>query len=240
MAAASLQHRHRIDERMDDPSIDPREHDRALAGLERLNRWSRSHWLLWPWLVDEARTRNARGEALRVLDVATGSGDAPLALARRARAAGLSIEWTLADRSTHVLEVAARRAHEAGVAVRLVEADLFAGSIAAERHDVVTCSLFLHHCGELEAPRALRAMADAAEHAVLLTDLERSRPGLLLAWAGSRVLTRSPVVHFDAVASVRGAFTLDEARAIADSAGLAGARFERTWPARWRMCWRRA
>jgi hypothetical protein len=83
-------------------------------------------------------------------------------------------------------------------------------------------------------------MADAAEHAVLLTDLERSRPGLLLAWAGSRVLTRSPVVHFDAVASVRGAFTLDEARAIADSAGLAGARFERTWPARWRMCWRRA
>lgn len=234
-----MRQRQRIDERMDDPALDAREHDRALAGLVRLNAWSGSNWLLWPWLAEEARACNAGGEPLRVLDVATGSGDAPIAMAAKARALGLRIEWILADRSRHVLGVAEARARADGVPVTLVEADLFSGRIAARAH-VVTCSLFLHHCTESQATEALRAMAAAAERCVLLTDLERSRAGLALAWAGSRILSRSPVVHFDAVASVRGAFTIPEARALAEDAGLGGAGFERAIPARWRMRWRRA
>ena len=63
-------------------------------------------------------------------------------------------------------------------------------------------------------------MASAADVAVGIADLDRSNAGLALAWIGSRVLTRSRVVHFDALASVRAAFTLDEARAMAHEAGL--------------------
>jgi hypothetical protein len=47
-------------------------------------------------------------------------------------------------------------------------------------------------------------------------------------------------VHYDALVSVRAAFTIEEARALAQSAGLAGAQFERAWPARWRLWWSRA
>ena len=74
----------RVDELMDDPAIDGTEHDHALAGLVRLNAWSRSHWLLWPRIAKTARQVNANGRTLRVLDVATGSGDGPIAMARRA------------------------------------------------------------------------------------------------------------------------------------------------------------
>ena len=83
-------------------------------------------------------------------------------------------------------------------------------------------------------------MKEAAEVAVAVTDLDRSRTGLALAWLGSRVLSRSRVVHYDALVSVRAAFTIEEARALAQSAGLAGAQFERAWPARWRLWWSRA
>ena len=69
----------------------------------------------------------------------------------------------------------------------------------------------------------------------IVGDLERSRLGLALAWAGTRVLSRSPVVHVDALRSVRAAFTLPEARALAEAAGLPHARVTRHWPCRWRL-----
>ena len=38
----------RVEELMDDPALDPREHHAALAGLKRLNAWSKSARILWP------------------------------------------------------------------------------------------------------------------------------------------------------------------------------------------------
>ena len=219
----------RVDELMDDPAIDGTEHDHALAGLVRLNAWSRSHWLLWPRIAKTARQVNANGRTLRVLDVATGSGDGPIAMARRARREGINIDWTLCDVSAHALEVARARAAAADITVATVRCDLLREAIPA-RADIVINSLFLHHCDQATAQIALARMKD----------LDRSRAGLALAWLGSRVLSRSRVVHYDALVSVRAAFTIEEARALAQSAGLAGAQFERAWPARWRLWWSRA
>lgn len=229
----------RVDELMDDPAIDGTEHDHALAGLARLNAWSRSHWLLWPRIATTARQANANGRTLRVLDVATGSGDGPIAMAQRARREGINIDWTLCDVSAHALEVARARAAAADITVATVRCDLLREAIPA-RADIVINSLFLHHCDQATAQIALARMKEAAEVAVAVTDLDRSRTGLALAWLGSRVLSRSRIVHYDALVSVRAAFTIEEARGLAQSAGLAGAHFERAWPARWRLWWSRA
>jgi hypothetical protein len=70
---------------------------------------------------------------------------------------------------------------------------------------------------------------------VIVSDLDRSRLGLLLAWLGTRLLTRSPVVHVDSLRSVRAAFTRDEAAALATRAGLTSWRLTMHWPCRWRL-----
>ena len=64
-------------------------------------------------------------------------------------------------------------------------------------------------------------------------DLGRSLPGLAIAWLGTRLLTRSPIVHTDALLSVRAAFTPDEALDLARRAGWPAPRIERVWPCRW-------
>ena len=64
--------------------------------------------------------------------------------------------------------------------------------------------------------------------------------GLLLAWLGTRLLTRSPVVHVDSLRSVRAAFTRDEAAALATRAGLTSWRLTMHWPCRWRLVVERA
>jgi SAM-dependent methyltransferase len=230
-----LAERRREPEWMDDPSLPAAEHDAALRGLARLNRVARSSWILWPRLERLARRANSAGRALQVLDVATGSGDLPLAMAARARRRRLDIGWTLCDISAHALAHARARAAAIGVAVTTVTLDAVVDPLPAT--DVATCSLFVHHLDPPQVVALLGAMRRAARCAVGIADLDRSRLGFSLAWLASRSLTRSPIVHADALLSVRAAFTADELTGFADAASLHGAAIDSAWPARWRLWW---
>lgn len=230
-----LRERRREPEWMDDPSLPAADHDAALRGLARLNFVARSHAVLWPRLVLLARASNRSGRPLRVLDVATGSGDLPLAMAHRARGLGLDIRWSVCDVSAHALDVARGRAEQAGFTFAAHRLDATVDELPAT--DVSICSLFVHHLDPPQVVGLLRGMQRASSMALGVNDLDRSRLGYALAWLTGRMLSRSPVVHHDAPLSVRGAFRLDEIAALAMSAGLDGASLDHAWPARWRL-WR--
>lgn len=228
---ASLGRRERIPELMDDPGIDPAAHRAALAGLARINRISCSADILWPpirKLLQRDPTRT-----LRVLDVATGSGDVPHALAkrgeRRLEVAGCDISATAIQDANE---------NSAAHAIRYFTHDAIREPLPTG-FDVVTCSLFLHHLSEADAVALLQRMRDAAGELVLVNDLERSRLSYVLAWLGTRLLSRSQVVRFDGPASARSAFTPKEAQRLADEAGLKGATVGRRWPCRYLLSWRK-
>ena len=63
--------------------------------------------------------------------------------------------------------------------------------------------------------------------------------GWLLAHVGTRLLSRSWVVHTDGPRSVAGAFTVAELRELAAEAGLVGAEVAWRWPFRMLLTWRR-
>jgi 2-polyprenyl-3-methyl-5-hydroxy-6-metoxy-1,4-benzoquinol methylase len=234
---------------MDDPSLDPARHARALEGLARINAWSATTGRLWREIAPLARA--TPGRPLRILDVACGGGDTAVRLARRARRAGAEVEVTGCDVSETALAFSAARARQAGVTVDFVRRDVLQDDLLGglkgdlpngvrEGYDVLTCSLFLHHLETDEALLLLGKMAAAARRLVLVSDLNRTRTGFALAWAGTRMLSRSDVVHVDGPRSVERAFTVAEARALAKQAGLAGASVARCWPCRWLLRWERA
>ena len=214
---------------MDQPGLDAVEHARALRGLGRINRVSRSDATLWPAILGLAAGSGA--EPIRILDLACGGGDVPIALARRAARRGLEVQIDGCDVSAVAVGIARAAAADGGVPVRFFERDALADPIP-EGYDVVTCSLFLHHLGEDEAVRLLRKMAGAARRLILVNDLLRSRLGYVLAWAGCRLLSRSTIVHHDGPVSVRSAYTLTEVRELAERADLEDVRLTRHWPRR--------
>jgi 2-polyprenyl-3-methyl-5-hydroxy-6-metoxy-1,4-benzoquinol methylase len=235
--AALLESRQLVPERMDDPALPSAEHDRALAGLARLNSLARSAAILWPHVRAELRRAAADGHVATVLDVATGSGDIPVTLARWASRERIPARWIGVDASAHALGRAAERSAAAGIALELHRAEATRPLPASA--DIVISSLFMHHLARAQAVDALRAMAGATRAVLLVSDLRRSVPGLALAWTAARALSRSPVVHFDAVASVRGAFTERELGEIAAEAGLHDATVRRAWPQRMLLRWTR-
>jgi SAM-dependent methyltransferase len=222
---------------MDQPGLDPGLHRQALAGLRRINFWGRSAGILWPPLATAARAVAPR--PLRVLDVASGGGDVPIRLWRKARRAGLPIVVAGCDVSAVAVAHAAGEAARRGAEVRFFQADALADELPGG-YDAVVCSLLLHHLRGEQAAGLLRKMAAATSRLVLVNDLVRSRSGWLMVWTATRLLSRSPVVHVDGPRSIEGAFTVEEARGLAERAGLSGAAVGRRWPCRFLLTWVRS
>ena len=228
---SALRRRERIPELMDDPAIDPAEHRRALAALARINRVSNSAGVLWPIIPVLAREL---GRPIRVLDVATGSGDVPGRLLARAQREGIALEVSACDVSPTAIEEARRR--QPGIEFFVHDA---IRSPLPNGFDVVSCSLFLHHLDNEDVIALLANMENATRRLLLVNDLSRSRFNFVGVWLATRLLTRSRIVHFDGPASVRSAFTPAEAVALAARAGLHGAIARERFPARYLLAWER-
>lgn len=216
-------------ELMDDPGIARAEHHSALAGLQRLNRWTRNASLLWPTLRELATERD--DQPLRVLDIATGAGDIPIQLALRAQSAGLDLEFEACDVSHEALAFARENCSRAEVDIKLFSLDAISDPIEA-RYDVVFCSQFLHHLPDSQAIDVLAKMIQSASRRVIVVDLVRSRWNWLQVWMATRLLSRSPIVHFDGPQSIRAAFQLSEVQRLARDAGCSDFRIRSSWPCR--------
>ncbi len=215
---------------MDDPSLPIDLHVEALDGLARLNRFSAAPRPLWLHLAPLAARR--RDRPLQVLDLACGDASVVAPLARRAISEQIDIQWTACDISAVALDLARARAEASGVAIEFIEADAVHHQFDRDRFDVVMCSLFLHHLDERDALQLLQNARRTARELVLVSDLERSPLNLALIAAASRALTRSPVVHVDAVRSARAAFTREELAQLLASAGLRDVRVVSAFPCR--------
>ncbi len=221
---------------MDAPDLDAVLHLESLRGLRRINALLRSAAILWPEIA--AAARRLAPEKLRVLDLACGGGDNAIAIARRGARQGLAIEVAGCDKSPLAIAEAQRLARASRTEnVSFFPLDVVDGPLPGGYH-VVTCSLFLHHLTRERAVDMLRKMAAAAGQLVLASDLRRTRVGYALALLASRLLTRSPVVRFDAPASVAAAFTIEEVRRLAAEAGWQNFAISKHWPQRYRLSWR--
>lgn len=217
---------------MDEPGLDPAAHRRALRGLGRLNALSFAPALLWPAIADLLEP----DRPLRILDLACGGGDVPIALWRRARRAHRPVHIDASDVSPTALDYARTRAQRAGADVSFFLLSALSDAIPGD-YDVVVCSLFLHHLREDQAAGLLRRAGAAARRRLVISDLARSPLNIALISAAAHGVTMSPIVHTDAARSAKAAFSIAEARELAARAGLIGARVEPRFPCRFLLTW---
>ncbi|MFG0328613.1 MAG: methyltransferase domain-containing protein [Phycisphaerales bacterium] len=241
MTQASDLGRRRISaEIMDRPDLDFARHDQALRGLARLNAIARSARLIWIPLEASIRRHTAREDSrpFRVLDLATASGDIPIALARMAARRGYRVDIEACDISRRAIHQARRSVVNAGVTgVRFFVRDAMEVDDSAGVYDAVICSLFLHHLDRASAIDLLRRMDHLAGQVAVVCDLRRGAGGFAVTALATRLLSRSPIVHHDGLRSVEAAFTVDEANGLALAASLQAYTLEACWPFRWRLVW---
>lgn len=217
----------RSPELMDDPALDAAAHLEALTALARINAISRTAAELASRVRRLAPARHG-DHPIHVVDVACGGGDVTIDLARRL---GPGYRLTGIDMSSRAIDRAAALARQSDIPTAAFEVgDVLAS--ACPRCDVAVSSLFFHHLDDVAAAVVLKSMARAAALGGVVSDLLRSRCGLVLAYLATYVLTTSRVARIDGPLSVRAARTLAEYHTLVADAGLAAARIRRSWPER--------
>jgi 2-polyprenyl-3-methyl-5-hydroxy-6-metoxy-1,4-benzoquinol methylase len=200
-------------EMMDRPQPVSPELERDLERIRQLNRSFGSYRLVLRFMRRWIRPR-AR---MRIVDLATGSGDIPRLLVDFARNIGAHIEIDAVDRQSAILEIA--KSLSAGYPeISYREANILEWD-HAQGYDVALCSLVLHHFSDEDAVSVLRRCCELSKRFVLVSDLRRGfflQTGVYLLTA---LIFREPMTRFDARLSAQRAFSFAEMRDLAIRAG---------------------
>jgi SAM-dependent methyltransferase len=216
---------------LDDPRISSDEMLRSLRDLALVNRrWGGSR-ALERHLTERARQSGSR--RVSVLDVGAGAGDVCRRLARALRRTG--IEATAVALDLQWRHIAAGHRMNPGDRLPCVAADAFRLPFAARSFDWVVSTLFCHHFSPEENIPLLRELARVARSGFALLDLRRHVFPLVFVSLAGRAVFESRISVADGAASVRQAYTIDEARAFATKA-VPGARAVPVFPFRLLIC----
>lgn len=214
---------------MDDPSRSDRELRDALRDLGWINRFLGGRAFVLSFLDRALPAWRAQREAahrpLRLLDVATGGADIPLAVAAWADRRRVPVHIIAVDRHPTTARLA-REMTAACPAISVLQADARALPFADGAFDVCLCTLALHHLASDEALALLRSLHRLGRIGFLAADLVRGWRGYAGVWLLTR-LSRSPVLRHDGPLSVRRALSLDEYRRLAAASGVPGLRVSR-------------
>lgn len=153
------------------------------------------------------------GKTVTILDLATGSGDVPLAILHWARRRGVRVEIIASDVDEAILNVAREHTGEPAE-ITFARHDARDVQLPDRSVDIVLCALTLHHFDPDDAVRVLGEMNRLARYGFILNDLRRSRLGYAAARVTARLGTRNRLTRNDAPLSVLRAYTPRELEAL--------------------------
>lgn len=158
---------------------------------------------------------------VRILDVATGSADIPVAIADWARRRGITVRITAVDCNPNAIRVAA--GHVDGYPeIALVRADGFELPFRPGTFDIITCSLTLHHFTEEDTRKFLGYIEGHAGKVYIIGDLRRSWAAYSLFYIVTVLFLRNRFTRHDGLLSILKSYTPGELEALAKECGLTG------------------
>ncbi|HXQ28266.1 MAG TPA: methyltransferase domain-containing protein [Gemmatimonadales bacterium] len=206
-------------ELLDDPCAEPAAVRAELRDIARLNLLFGGVravvGALEPFFAEA--TTESRANDWTLLDVGTGLGDIPRAVARAARRFGITLRLVGVERN-RAAALAARA--QADPTLAPVLADGAALPLGPGSVDVVIASQVLHHLPPALAVRWIAGLNAVARRAVVIADLRRSWIAIAGLWLASFPLGFGAVTRHDAVLSLRRGYRRHELDSMLRAAGI--------------------
>lgn len=208
-----------IREYMDDLECDPRRLVRTYQDFRIVNRlvsgWAGVHRRhILPLLSSTHPTS--------ILDIGSGGGDIPRALAASAEREGMRLEITAIDLDPRAHRFALAHPRTGLRYRRISSAELID---EGARFDIVISNHLLHHLEEPELARLLRDSSGLARRLVIHNDIERGRLPYAVYGLATLALARRSFIHADGLRSIRRSYRADELTAAAGAGWTVQRRF---------------
>src|SRR6267142_953740 len=163
-------------EYLDEDDVDPRELERALGYIRKINSalgYTRS-------IIQHLKrfsTTWKTGQRIDIIDLATGSADIPRAILRWAASNNFDVHVVGVDRHHVTARAAAAQNHDPRL--KIVQADVFALPFADQTFDYALTAMFLHHLDEEGIVAVLKSMDRLARRGIIASDVIRRRRAYL-------------------------------------------------------------
>jgi ubiquinone/menaquinone biosynthesis C-methylase UbiE len=201
---------------MDEPDVDRARLRHSLSFICLINRML-GYMRATLWHFERLSRTWEPGQAIHVLDVATGSADIPRALAKWGRRRGFDLRIVGLDRHPLTARFADERTSDIPN-IRIIRGDALSLPFACDTFDYVITNMFLHHLEDDQIVRALKEMDRVARRGIVAADLLRHRRAY--AWITLLTLFSTPMLKHDARLSVAQALTRPEVLEIRRRAGV--------------------
>ena len=201
---------------LDDNSFE--EARESLEDVRRVNKYLSGYRVLLRYAGQFLRDHK-ENRPFTILDLATGSGDQPVALAKLARKFKVPVKITAIDINCKMLKCA-RIITDPFPEIALVQCDILSWPFCDDSFDLVVNSLSLHHFSRENAVKILCSMRSLSRCGFIINDLHRSRVAYGSIFLLTRIFTKNRLTRHDAPVSVMNAFTPKEIRDLAREAGL--------------------
>ncbi len=189
-----------------------------LENLRFLNRYFGGLSAVRSYLKPLLVSLNGVGK-VEILDLATGSADHPIAIAKIMHEIPHDFRVIAVDKNPQILEIAKENTRQIPQ-IRIEEQDILALPYGDNSFDVVLCSLAIHHFSDSDAVRILAEMNRISRIGFMVNDLHRTRIGAWTTWLFTHVTSRNPMTLHDSYLSVMRGFTPVELRDLAFRAGI--------------------
>ena len=185
-------------ERMDAPDCDPASLESTYAHFRVVNAVVAGWQLTYRWYL---RPVLRRDQVTTVLDIGSGGGDLPRALARWAARDGYPVRITGIDPDSRAHSWATRQAAAPGVSFRrALSSDLVA---EGRSFDVVISNHLLHHLNDVQLQVLLADSQRLARIRTVHSDIARSRWAYVLFSAGTWPFFGGSFIRQDGLISIR-------------------------------------
>jgi ubiquinone/menaquinone biosynthesis C-methylase UbiE len=202
-------------ELLDDLAADPDRVALSLRNIARSNRWFGGQSAVASAL-GKLLAGARPGDTFTLLDVGTGLGDLPRAAVSWGRRRGLVIQPIGLERHP-----AAARLASAGGLPTLLGCGA-ALPLRSRSVDLIMVSQVAHHLEPEVLGTLLTECNRVARHAVIVTDLRRSRIAQAGFWVGAHLLRFDPDTLSDGLRSIRRGFSAAELLAALERVGIRG------------------
>ena len=216
---------------MDDLTLSGEELRQNLKELEVINNWLGGHKVVLSALEQIKIPENY---TLRIADIGCGGGDTLKSIANWARHKSIPVELEGIDANDFMVQYTHRHCADYPE-ISVTQYDVFSEAFAAQKYDVIVCSLFCHHFTNEQLVQLFRQLYGQASMAVIINDLHRH----WLAYYSIKYITAafssSRLVKNDAPLSVWRAFKRDELEQLLAETGIQKYTLKWMWAFRWQL-----
>lgn len=202
----------------------------SLGDVRRVNQYLSGYRVLL-YHAERFMRKHSGSRPFRILDLATGSADQPIALAVMARKMNFPVTITAMDINRKMLRYAQEEIADFPE-ISLVQCDILAMPFQENSFDLAVNNLSIHHFSKRDAVVIIKTLYSLGRLGFIVNDLYRSRVAHAAIYLLTRMLTKNRLTRFDAPVSVMNAFTSEEMGQLADEAGIPMFKVYRHFPYR--------